>query len=88
LESVAEYGALNERVPVGFPRPDDHFVVADHMIDLPVIAVDLASHSEHYGRVLAYSYDLYWVVAHSLEELVSGMHQLQDAPLFGRSEKT
>ena len=82
FESVRTY-EHSERVPAGFPRPDEHFVVADYLIDLPVVAVDLSSASEHYGRVLSYSYGEYWVIADSFAEFVAHLQDMQEAALYG-----
>ena len=82
-ETVLTY-ASSERVPAGFPHPDQHVVIADYCIDLPVVAVDLSPASEHYGRVLGYSYGDYWTIADSLAELTVRLWEHQQAALYGR----
>ncbi len=87
LQSVAEY-STHERVPEGFPRPSDHMVIADYLIDLPVVALDCAPISEHYERVLAYSHGDYWVTAASLSEFTRSLQQHDTGALFGEPAKT
>jgi hypothetical protein len=86
--SVAVYAAMNEPVPAAFPRPHEHFVIADHMIDLPVLAIDASPASEHYGRLLAYSSGDYWTVADSMQEFITALQDASEAAFFGRHQKT
>jgi hypothetical protein len=86
LVSVAQY-STHERVPNGFPRPSEHMVIADYLIDLPVVALDCAPISEHYGRVLAYSHGDYWVAADRLSEFTRSLEQHDTAALFGEPAK-
>ena len=82
-ESVLTY-AEYERIPDGFPRPDEHVVIANYLIDLPVVAVDLSPDSEHYGRVVSYCGGDFWIVADSLSELAARLQQHQESALYGR----
>jgi hypothetical protein len=68
-QSVAGY-ASEEPIPDGFPRPADHFIIADFLIDLPVLAADFATDHGTHGRVIGYSYGEHWVVASSVSELI------------------
>ena len=87
-QSVADY-APHERVPPGFPRPDDHMVIADYLIDLPVVAVDCSSAAGAYERVLAYAYGDWWEVADSLSQFADSLRVYDSGALFGRpDEKT
>ena len=69
-ESVVAY-AKYERVPADFPRPDNHIVIIDYLIALPVVAVDVSPASEHYGRVVGYCGGDYWIPSSSLSELAA-----------------
>ena len=82
-ETVLAY-SISERVPVDFPRPDEHVVIADYIIDLPVVAVDASPASEHYGRVLGYCGGDFWVVADSPSEFAARFQQHQQSALYGR----
>ena len=82
-ETVLAY-AISERVPVGFPRPDEHVVVADFLIDLPVVAVDGSPTSEHYGRFLGYCSGDFWIIADSASEFTARLQQHQESALYGR----
>ena len=82
LLSVAEYSS-HERVPEGFPCPSEHLVIADYLIDLPVVALDCSPSSEYCGRVLAYSHGDYWVAAASLSEFTRSLQQHDTGALFG-----
>ena len=85
--SVAEY-STHEHVPEGFPRPSEHLVIADYLIDLPVMALDCAPTSENYERVLGYSHGDYWVAADSLSEFTRSLEQHDTGALFGEPAKT
>jgi hypothetical protein len=85
-ESVADY-ASHEPIPPGFPRPDDHIVIADYLIDLPVIAVDCSLASDTYERVLAYAYGDWWEVADSLSQITDSLRVYDNGALFGRPEQ-
>ena len=80
-KSVVEY-ADSDRIPVGFPRHEDHFVIADYLIDLPVVAIDCSTQSPSYGRILAYTYGDYWAIAESLPDLLQKLHRLQETALY------
>jgi hypothetical protein len=82
LKSVSDY-ADSERVPPNFPRPEDHFVIADYLIDLPVVALDVSTKSESYGQILAYTYGDYWLVADSLTDFLDKLKAQQETALFG-----
>jgi hypothetical protein len=84
LQSVADY-ARSEPVPAGFPLPNEHFVIADYLIDLPVVAIDLSIASEHYQRVFAYTYGDYWLVADSFAEFVERLQKERDTTLWGKA---
>jgi hypothetical protein len=66
LQSVAEYSISQHGE--SFPQPSRHFVVADYLIDLPIIAVDLDITSRTYSRVLGYCNGDWWVVGASLSD--------------------
>jgi len=83
-ESVRVY-QHSERIPDGFPRPDDHIIIADYLIDLPVIAVDLSPDSEHYGRALGYCHGDYWIIADSLSEFAIRLETEQESAVYGKS---
>ena len=85
-QSVTEY-ASHEPVPPGFPRPDDHMVIADYLIDLPVVAVDCSFASGEYERVLAYAYGDWWEVADSLSQFADSLRVSDNGALFGRPEQ-
>ena len=84
LESVAEYANHSERIPPNFPRPEDHFVIADYLIDLPVVAADFSTNSPNYGRVLSYSYGDYWIVANSLSEFLKRLQVEGESAVWGK----
>jgi hypothetical protein len=81
LESMAEY-VHSERIPVDFPRPADHFVIGDYLIDLPVMAIDLRNESSSYGRVLGYAYGKYWPIADSLSDFLQRLKIHQDGAVW------
>ena len=66
--SVEEYSS-NEKAPKDFPRPTDYFVFADHLIDLPVLAADFSITKGTHGQVIGYSYDRFWIIADSIQQL-------------------
>ena len=72
-KTVPAHSELFARSADCFPRPGDHIVIADYLIELPVVAVDLNPASEHYGRVLGYCSGSgrykFWKIADSLSEL-------------------
>jgi hypothetical protein len=83
LQSVAEY-AHTERVPPDFPRPQEHFVIADYCICLPVVAIDLSTSSSTLGRVLSYSYGNCCIVGDSLSDLLNRLKAQGDSALWGK----
>ena len=83
-ETVLSYAVLSERVPAAFPRPDEHVVIADFLIDLPVVAVDVSPASEHYGRFLGYCSGNFWIVADSPSEFAARVQQHQGSALYGQ----
>ena len=85
LKSMVEY-STHEPVPTGFLRPEDHFVIADHLIDLPVLAVDLSGGSQDTGPVFAYAYDKYWLVADSLRDFTERIRSQGDAAMWGKDD--
>ena len=85
LKSMIEY-STHEPVPSDFPRPEDHFVIADYLIDLPVVAVDLSRGSGDTGAVFAYAYHKYWLVADSLRDFADRLQSQHDAALWGKED--
>jgi hypothetical protein len=83
LESVAEY-VHSERIPQNFPRPQDHFVIADYLIDLPVITVDLSTASSTCGRILGYTYGDYWIIGNSLAEFLNRLQTEKESAVWGK----
>ncbi len=83
-ETVLAYAVLSERVPDGFPRPDEHVVVADYLIDLPVVAVDVSPASEQYGHFLGYCSGDFWIVADSPSEFATRLQLHQQSALYGQ----
>ena len=87
-ESVLAYSELFARSSHCFPRPAEHIVIADFIIELPVVAADLSPASEHYGRVLGYCYSAakyeHWIIADSLSEFAARLQQHREGALYGR----
>src|ERR1700722_11235736 len=84
LESVAEYANHSERIPPNFPRPEEHFVIADYLIDLPVVAANFSKTSPNYGQILAYSYSDYWIVAVSFSEFLKKLQTQRESAVWGK----
>jgi hypothetical protein len=83
LKSVSDYSD-HEKVPEKFPRPSDHYVIADHLIDLPVVAVDFSVTQGHHGRVIAYSHGNFWVLADTLAEFTKNIGEIGTSALWGK----
>lgn len=84
FQSVTEYGVQCERVPTEFPRPYEHFVFADYLIDCPVLAADFSTGTGYHGRIIGYSTGIFWIVADSPEELVVRLTNERDGALWGK----
>jgi hypothetical protein len=80
LKSVAEYSISQHGE--SFPQPSRHFVIADYLIDLPIIAVDLDTTSPTYSRVLGYCYGDWWIVGASLSDFAQRLKH-GDSALYG-----
>lgn len=83
-ESVQDYATHSESIPEAFPRPEEHVVIADYLIDLPVVAADMCIGSPHYGRVLGYCNGDYWLIADSFSEFAERLQKQQEAALYGK----
>jgi hypothetical protein len=83
LQSVAEY-SLSQHGN-NFPRPSEHFVIADYLIDLPIIAVDLGATSSTYGRVIGYAYGDHWLIGDSLFDFAERLKTNKAYAVWGKS---
>jgi hypothetical protein len=82
LKSVSEYSHWQHGE--NFPRPSEHFVIGDYLIDLVIIAVDLSAASETYGRVIGYASGDYWVIADSLPDFAERLQTNKEYTVWGK----
>ena len=82
LQSVADYSLTQHEN--NFPRPSEYFVIADYLIDLPIIAVDLGPASSSYGQVLGYAYGDFWLIADSLVDFAERLKAHHEDAVWGK----
>ena len=82
LRSVAEYSITDQGED--FPRPSEHFIISDYLIDLPVITIDLGAASPTHGRILGYCNREHWLIADSLAEFADRLKSIGDSAVYGK----